>query len=94
MSHGAVGVARAGAGTATAALTLPDGRKRRGLFFELGRAVGTDLGQAAGSADLRATKRGNLCMRQAGNERNETLGAVVNGGQGGAWLPLPLQSAP
>ena len=94
MSHDALGVACAGARTATVGVTLPDGRKRRVLFFEGGKPLGTDWGQAAGNANLRATRRGNLSMRQAGNERDETLGAVVNDGQGGDWLPLPSHAAP
>lgn len=36
------GVARDGGGTATVAITHPDGRKRF-IFFERGKAIGADL---------------------------------------------------
>jgi hypothetical protein len=73
------GVARAGGGTATVAVTRPDGRKRF-IFFESGRAVGADLSQADGNMTFRATRQGDLNMIQAGDERYEIPDAAVFGG--------------
>jgi len=73
------GVARAGNGTATVVVTLPDGRKRI-VFFDKGKAVGADLSQADGNMRFRATKQSDLFMIQAGDERYEMPDAVINGG--------------
>jgi hypothetical protein len=73
------GVARAGGGTATVVVTLPDGRKRT-LFFEKGKATGADLSQAAGDMTFSATKEADLYRIQAGKERYEMPEAVVFGG--------------
>ncbi len=73
------GVARGGGGTATVAVTLPDGRKRT-IFFERGKPTGADLSQADGNMAFRATKAANLYKIDAGNERYEIPEAVVFGG--------------
>jgi len=73
------GVAREGGGTATVAVTHPDGRKRF-LSFEKGKAVGADLSQADGNMTFRATKESDLYRIQAGDERYEIPEAVVFGG--------------
>jgi len=73
------GVARAGGGTATVAVTRPDGRKRF-LFFDKGTARGADLSQADGNMTFRATKQADLYMIQAGDERYEIPEAVIAGG--------------
>jgi hypothetical protein len=70
------GVARAGGGTATVAVTRPDGRKRF-IFFEKGKATGADLSQADGDLTFRATKEVDLFKIQAGSERYEIPEAVV-----------------
>ncbi len=72
-------VAREGGGTATVAITRPDGRKRF-IFFEKGKAVGADLSQADGNMTFRATKEADLYMIRAGDERYEIPEAVVFGG--------------
>jgi hypothetical protein len=58
------------------AVTLPDGRKRF-LFFESGKAVGADLGQADGNMAFSATREVDLFRIQAGNERYEVPEAVL-----------------
>lgn len=73
------GVARAGGGTAAVIVNLPDGRKRM-IFFDKGKATGADLSQADGGAAFRTTRRGDLNMIEAGNERYEIPDAVVFGG--------------
>jgi hypothetical protein len=73
------GVARAGGGTATVNVTLPDGRKRM-IFFEDGRAVGTDASQADGNTKLQSSKEADLFILRSGNERFEVVEAVVFGG--------------
>jgi hypothetical protein len=50
------GVSRAGSGTATVVVTLPDGRKRANFFNE-GKAISTDIGQADGTASSSPKKR-------------------------------------
>ncbi|MGH7891070.1 MAG: hypothetical protein ACREN0_02220, partial [Thermodesulfobacteriota bacterium] len=54
MSQCPYGVARDGGGTATVAVTLPDGRKRF-IFFEKGKAVSADLSQADGDMTFSST---------------------------------------
>ena len=73
------GVARAGGGTATVAVTRPDGRKRF-IFFDKGKATGADVSQADGNVQFRATKQADLYMIQIGDERYEIVEAVVFGG--------------
>jgi len=73
------GVARAGGGTATVVITMPDGRKRA-IFFTKGKAIAADLSQADGNMDFRATKESDLYKIQAGNERYEIPEAVIYGG--------------
>lgn len=72
-------VERAGGGSATVTVTLPDGRKRV-LFFEKGKATGADLSQADGNLRFSATKEADLYMIRAGNERYEIPEAVIYGG--------------
>lgn len=81
MSQCAFGVARArgGTGTATVAVTRPDGRKRF-IFFDKGKATGADLSQADGNVQFRATKDADLYQIQIGDERYEFPEAVVFGG--------------
>jgi len=73
------GVAREGGGTATVAVTRPDGRKRF-IFFEKGNAVSADLSQADGNMTFRASKEADLYRIQAGDERYEIPEAVIFGG--------------
>lgn len=73
------GVARAGGGTATVAVTRPDGRSRM-IYFDKGTPTGTDLSRADGSTIFRATRHSDLHLIQAGDERYEVPDAVVNGG--------------
>jgi hypothetical protein len=72
-------VARDPGGTATVVVTHPDGRKRF-IFFEKGKAIGADLSQADGNMNFRSTKRGDLYLIDAGNERYEIVEAFVFGG--------------
>ena len=72
-------VARDPGGTATVVVKRPEGRTRA-IFFEKGRAVGADLSQADGSMHFWATKRGDLYVIEAGNERYEIPEAMVFGG--------------
>ena len=78
-SQCAMGVARAGGGTATVAVTRPDGRKRF-IFFEKGKATGADVSQADGNLQFRAKKEADLYLIQVGDERYEIVEAVVFGG--------------
>jgi hypothetical protein len=73
------GVARENGGTASVAVTLPDGRKRF-IFFQKGKATSADLSQADGNMTFRATKEADLFKVQAGDERYEIPEAVVFGG--------------
>lgn len=79
MSQCDFGVARAGAGTAVLAVTMPDGRKRM-LMFSQGKATGADLSQADGDMTFRATKEADLFKIQAGKERYEVPEAAITGG--------------
>lgn len=79
MSQCPLGVARAGGGTATVAITRPDGRKRL-IFFTKGKATGADLSQADGNVQFRATKEADLYRIQIGDERYEFPESVVFGG--------------
>ena len=72
-------VARDPGGTATVVATRPDGRTRA-IFFEKGKATSADLSQADGSMHFHATKRGDLYIIEAGNERYEIPEAFVFGG--------------
>jgi hypothetical protein len=73
------GAAREGGGTATVAVTLPDGRKRF-IFFDKGKAVSADLSQADGNMTFRTSKEADLYRIQAGDERYEIPEAVIFGG--------------
>ena len=73
------GVARDPGGTATVVVTRPDGRTRA-IFFEKGKAISADLSQADGSMHFHATKKGDLYLIEAGNERYEIPEALVFGG--------------
>jgi hypothetical protein len=73
------GVTRDPGGTATVVVTRPDCRTRA-IFFEKGKAVGADQSQADGNMRFHATKRGDLYMIEAGDERYEIPEAVVFGG--------------
>jgi hypothetical protein len=72
-------VAREGGGTATVAITRPDGRKRF-IFFEKGKAIGADLSEADGSQHFRATRKDDMYLIEAGHERYEIIEAMVFGG--------------
>jgi hypothetical protein len=75
-----MGVARDGGGTATVAITRPDGRKRF-IFFEKGRAVSADLSQADGNMTFMPAKSGTgMFQIDAGDERYEFPESVVFGG--------------
>jgi hypothetical protein len=75
-----MGVARDGGGSATVAITRPDGRKRF-IFFEKGKAVSADLSQADGNMAFRATRTANGMYRiDAGDEHYEFPESVVFGG--------------
>jgi len=79
MSQCAFGVARAGGGTATVAITRPDGRKRF-IFFDKGKATGADLSQADGNVQFRARRQAGDYLIEIGDERYEIFEAVVFGG--------------
>lgn len=81
MSQCAFGVARAkgGSGTATVAITRPDGRKRF-IFFDKGKATGADLSQADGNVQFRARRQAGDYLIEIGDERYEIFEAVVFGG--------------
>ena len=72
-------VARDGGGSATVAVTRPDGRKRF-IFFEQGKAIGADLSEADGSQHFRGTRRDDMYLIEAGHERYEFVEALVFGG--------------
>jgi hypothetical protein len=75
-----MGVARDGGGTATVAITRPDGRKRF-IFFEKGKAVSADLSQADGNMTFMPAKSGSgMFQIDAGDERYEFPESVVFGG--------------
>ena len=74
-----MGVARDGGGTATVAITRPDGRKRF-IFFQRGRAAGADISQADGNVRFSATRSGDMTQIRIGNERYEIPDAVPFGG--------------
>ncbi|QQS10996.1 MAG: hypothetical protein IPK81_15415 [Rhodospirillales bacterium] len=73
------GVARAGGGTATVVVTLPDGRKRM-IFFEKGAPTGSDSSQADGAGALTGRKESDLHFIRIGDERYEIPDAVIFGG--------------
>lgn len=79
MSPCAFGVARAGGGTATVAVTRPDGRKRF-IFFDKGKATGADVSQADGNVQFRARRQAGDYLIEIGDERYEIFEAVVFGG--------------
>jgi hypothetical protein len=72
------GVARAGGGTAAVVVTLADGAKRI-IFFEGGKAVGSDASEASGGA-FRAARESDLNRISIGNERYEIPDAAIFGG--------------
>ena len=75
-----MGVARDGGGTATVAITRPDGRKRF-IFFERGKAVSADLSQADGNMTFMPAKSGSgMFQIDTGDERYEFPESVVFGG--------------
>lgn len=73
------GVARDGGGSATVAITRPDGRKRF-ISFTKGRAISADISQADGDVQLRSVRRGDTTDITIGNERYEIIDAVLFGG--------------
>lgn len=73
------GVARDGGGTATVAVTRPDGRERF-ISFDKGKAIGADLSQADGSQHFHATRKDGMYLIEAGHERYEIIEAMVFGG--------------
>lgn len=73
------GVAREGPGTATVAVTWPDGR-RRFLTFVDGEFLSADTSQADGYPEYGATREGDLSLVFVGEERYEVPDAVVDGG--------------
>lgn len=72
-------VSRGSNSSATVVVTRPDGRKRA-IFFEKDKAISADLSQADGNMNFRATKKADLYMIHAGDERYEIPEAVVFGG--------------
>lgn len=72
------GVVRQGAGTASVTVTKPDGRTRT-IFFEKGKATGSDASQADGGA-FRASRAGDVTTVHIGPERYEIFDAIVFGG--------------
>jgi hypothetical protein len=74
----AFGVTRKGNGTANVTVTKPDGRTRV-IFFERGKAIGTDTSQAD-RGNFRPSKQGDLSIIRIGQERYEIPDAVVFGG--------------
>jgi hypothetical protein len=73
------GVARAGGGTATVVITMPDGRQRT-IYFVKGKPGGSDASQAEGGGVITSTKDDDLYKITSGNERYEIPEAVVYGG--------------
>ena len=80
MSQCDFGVARAGAGSGTIVVSLPDGRKRT-IFFVKGNATGSDWSQAdGGDGTFHATKESDLYSISIGEERYEIPEAAIFGG--------------
>jgi hypothetical protein len=73
------GVARAGSGYATVAVTRLDGLKRF-IYFRMGVPMGADTSQADGYGEFRATKESDLHFIRVGPERYEIPDAVPLGG--------------
>ena len=73
------GVARAGGGYATVAVTRPDGTNRV-LYFRMNRAIGADTSQADGYPEFSAAREGDLHLIRVGPERYEVPDAVTLGG--------------
>ena len=73
------GVARAGDGTATVFVSLPDGRKR-GIFFTNGKAIGADTSEADGYHEFQDEHESDLHRIRVGPERYEIPDAVIYGG--------------
>jgi hypothetical protein len=71
------GVARAGGGYATVAVTRPIGR---GISFRIDRPIGADASQADGCREFRLRKESELNLIRVGAERYEIPAAVVLGG--------------
>ncbi len=78
MQECAFGVAREGGGTATVAITRPDGRKRF-LTFEGGNFLTADISQADGDITASATKEADLFKVQVGDARYEIPEVVIFG---------------
>jgi len=72
-------VSRGKSGSATVAITHPDGRTRI-IFFENGQATNADLGQADSSMNFHASKQGDLFIIEVGDERYEIPDAVIFSG--------------
>ncbi len=77
MGQCAFGVIRKGNGTATVVITWPDGRTRA-IFFEAGKAVGSDASEADGGP-FSAEREADLNMIRVGDERYEIPDTVVLG---------------
>jgi hypothetical protein len=73
------GVARAGGGYATVAVTRLNGGKRF-IYFRMGVPIGADTSEADGYPVFRATKESDLHLIRVGDERYEIPDAVVLGG--------------
>jgi hypothetical protein len=71
------GVERQGQGAATVTITKPDGRTRA-IFFDQGKAVGSDASQADGG-EFSVQRNGDLSVVRIGAERYEIPDAVVFG---------------
>jgi len=72
------GVTRAGGGTATVTVTLPDGRKRA-IFFNKGKAISADTSQADGYPKISSNKESDLYFIRVGDERFEIPEVVIFG---------------
>jgi hypothetical protein len=73
------GVARAGGGYATVAISKPDGGTRT-IFFRIGRPIGADTSEADGYPKFSATKENDLHLIRMGTERYEIPDAAILGG--------------
>jgi hypothetical protein len=73
------GVARAGGGYATIAITKPD-RRPRAIFFRMGKPIGANTSEADGYPEFRAIKENDLNLIHLINECYEIPHAVVLGG--------------
>ncbi len=73
------GVKREGNGSALVTVFWPDGRSRT-VFFDGGRAVGSDATEADASGGFHAERAGDLSLIRVGAERYEIPDAVVFGG--------------